>query len=64
MPIPDLIEEYFGTISAMLLVVAFSLDSDNKGIGDAGSSADIIMLWSTIVCYSLPWSAILYFWYF
>ena len=26
-----------------------------KGIGDAGSTADIRMLWSAMVCYSLPW---------
>ena len=27
----------------------------NRGIGDAGSTADIRMLWSAMVCYSLPW---------
>ena len=34
-----------------------NLLSSNKGIGDAGSTADIGMLWSAIVCqvcYSLP----------
>ena len=41
-------------------VFKYSL-SLNKGIGDAGSTADIRMLWSAMVCYSLPWSAILYF---
>ena len=28
----------------------------NKGIGDAGSTADLRMLWSASYC--LPWSAI------
>ena len=30
----------------------------NKGIGDAGSTADIGMLWSAIVCLGLLWSAL------
>ena len=32
--------------------------SENKGIGDAGSTADIRILWSAMVCYCLPWSDI------
>ena len=28
-------------------------DNDNKGIGDAGSTADLRMLWSAIVCLGL-----------
>ena len=36
--------------------VIFGVDyPPNKGIGDAGSTADIKMLLSAIVCYSLPW---------
>ena len=30
----------------------------HKGIGDAGSTADFKMLQNALVCYSLPWSAI------
>ena len=33
-------------------------NDDNKGIGDAGSTEDIRMLWSAMLCYSLPWSGI------
>ena len=35
------------------VLVLGNLDDQNKGIGDAGSTADIRMLWSAIVCVGL-----------
>ena len=50
--------------STQLFPTAISDIFLNKGIGDAGSTADMRMLWSAMVCYSLPWSGIMYVWYF
>ena len=42
-----------GWKSLLALILRAPLCGANKGIGDAGSTADIIMLWSAIVCLGL-----------
>ena len=57
-PAGDAVDQRFSS----LLSLGEGVAASNKGIGDAGSTAEMRMLWSDIVClgllyeYSLPWT--------
>ena len=50
---PEASGEVLESLGELLHTGRFSIVSRNKGIGDAGSTADLRMLWSAIVCLGL-----------